>query len=341
MRVTLVLTHQCNLGCDYCFAGRKFKRAMPWRTALQGLRLAFQGPAEEKVMIGFFGGEPMLEFELMLRITRVAVRLARRLGREVEFSLTCNGTVLEPRHLQFFRGYGFYVAISLDGLADEHDRHRPFRDGRSSAELVWRNLELAAASLSRLHVMAVVNPDTLEGLRDLVERLYRMGLTSLSLLPNLGAHWSEQARSRVAEVYGQLAELSFATLLTDEPFFITPFAELHPSWPRPIARCSFGSQDLAVSPAGNLYPCVRLVESDNRPEVRIGTVETGKQQPLLDRLLQRTRECGQRNQCRCVSLSAGAGPRDTDNQLFFADLARAATGRALRRWEELTCQKAS
>lgn len=284
--------------------------------------MAFEG---ELRGVGFFGGEPLLEFRLMARITRLATRLAARRGVRLNLSLTTNATLLGAHHLRFLRHYGFHVAVSLDGIGEVHDRHRSFVNGRSSSSEVLRNLERAAESLTRLHVMAVVSPDTLDGLPALAERLYRLGLPSLSLLPNHEACWTEAQRERARSVYFELARVCYVSLLTAEPFSITPFAQRHPVRPLPLAPCSFGENELAVSPRGNLYPCSRLVHTDTNAGARIGTVDSGRQ---LDRVAELNR-CPA-DGCRCLALAPGQRARALDNRSFFRQLADEASQSAWR-----------
>ncbi|HXE73360.1 MAG TPA: hypothetical protein VNO81_11945 [Candidatus Nitrosotenuis sp.] len=85
MRIPLVLTHQCNLASTYCYAGARFRRSVDYATGLRALSLAFSrsGPAEAS----FFGGEPRIEFDSMVRLTGAARRMGRRLRRVVRFAV--------------------------------------------------------------------------------------------------------------------------------------------------------------------------------------------------------------------------------------------------------------
>ncbi|MBW2458416.1 MAG: radical SAM protein, partial [Deltaproteobacteria bacterium] len=99
MNVTLFLTHQCNLRCDYCYNGEPSDRVMSDEVVRQGVKLAFSSPAadpDEPVLIRFFGGEPLLQLDLL----KTAVAHARTLAAsqaagELCFSVTTNGTLLD------------------------------------------------------------------------------------------------------------------------------------------------------------------------------------------------------------------------------------------------------
>src|SRR5947209_3799624 len=98
---------------------------MPVKTGWKSLHMAFAKAAPgAQVTISFFGGEPMLEFPLMVQMVRVARRLAWRRRNPLRFSITTNGTILAEKHLRFLYTYDFDVAVSVDGLS-EGNKHRP------------------------------------------------------------------------------------------------------------------------------------------------------------------------------------------------------------------------
>ncbi len=315
MRVTLVLTHDCNLACDYCYTGEKFAKAMSDEVAEQALQLAFSQPGEG-VMVSFFGGEPMLEFERMQRFAK----RARELG-PVDFQVTTNVTILSDNVLSFLKDYDFQVGLSVDGLGDDN-RHRPFAGGRSSAELVWRNLEKAAI-LPKATVLMVVNPDTLEGLPRATERVRELGYRTASLLPHMEATWDGPARAKAHDIYARLAEWTHATLQSDRPLWLSPFADQFCEGL--TGRCGFGEDDLAVSPSGNLYPCARLVGTDRRADLRLGHVAEGVSPELVKRVRARARAkmegCGAQG-CQCAALMPGKTLTQLENTGFFQDLIR-------------------
>jgi len=129
--------------------------------------------------------------------------------------------------------------------------------------------------------------------------------------------------------------------MTDEPLLISPFVELHSSRRAPAlysgeeskGGCGFGSDEVAISPAGNFYPCARLVGPDRRAEVQIGSLERGFD---LDRIahLQRQADesmshCGSGG-CKCLALMPG----DKDYQLSNVALFTQITGEVCQQAEE-------
>lgn len=320
MRVTLVLTHDCNLACDYCYTGEKFARSMPQKVAWEALRLAFRQSRSQsdRLCVSYFGGEPLLEFAAMARYTRKATEWARRQGQAIEFQVTTNATIMSKKILDFFNHYPFRVAFSVDGLDADHDRHRPFVSGRASSPVVWKNLELAARQL-RASIHIVVNPDTLSGLVATVQRLHELGYRDITLLPNMDTLWDSASRGLAREVYQALHQLQHDS----HELMVSPMFDMDLEQPR-LKACGFGSDDLAVSPTGALYPCARLVGTDQREPLHLGHVKTGVDQSKVKNLKARARAkqsgCGTEGGCACATFMPGDILRQLDNTRFFNQL---------------------
>jgi uncharacterized protein len=340
MKVCLVLTHQCNLACSYCYAGEKFNRHMSQETALDGLRMLFSGPGD--LELSFFGGEPFLRFPLMARVCRMARTAARKAGRRISFQITTNATILEEKQLRFLKEYDVWTALSLDGPEDVQDLARPFVNGRGSGRLVWRNVERALQTLQRVHVLMVVSPATLAGLLPAVERLYRAGASRISLLPDLEADWScveDQARA----VWAQLARICLLSMCTDQPLYLAPFSSYFPAnevFPSEgQGTCDFGGRQVTIAPSGNLYPCARLVGTDRRAEVRIGHVKSGWEKSKAEQLRDAGDEglkqggCG-KGGCQCIPLMPGDTRVQLDHSARFAYWTRDAAVPVSREIEE-------
>lgn len=320
MRVTLVLTHDCNLACDYCYTGEKFARSMPSKVAWEALRLAFRQARKQgdRLCVSYFGGEPLLEFEAMARYTRKAHEWASRHQQPIEFQVTTNATILSQKILDFFRRYPFRVAFSVDGLSQDHDRHRPFVSGRASSPVVWKNLELAAGKLSA-SIHMVLNPDTLDGVRPTVERLQELGYADITLLPNVDTLWDSPSRECARQVYQDL----YLMQRERQQLLLGPISDLDLEQPR-LRACGFGSDDVAVSPTGALYPCARLVGTDQREPLHLGHVKTGVDLQKVKNLKARARAkqvgCGSEGGCACATFMPGDLLRQMDNTRFFNEL---------------------
>lgn len=130
-QLTLQVTQGCNLKCEYCiYSGNYFNRehtnkSMPFETAKKAIDY-FISHAKDSSHFGisFYGGEPLLEFELIKQC--VAYADSRAEGREVTYNFTTNGTMLTEEKYDFLVEHNFTILVSLDGPRKVHDRHRVF-----------------------------------------------------------------------------------------------------------------------------------------------------------------------------------------------------------------------
>lgn len=152
--LTLELTQQCNLRCEYCSYGRHYPEkgrhhndaVMTFDTAKAAVK-AFLGHRVCSGGIAFYGGEPLLEFDLLRQIVLFAEEFGDQCGIKPGFSISTNGTLLTDEKLPFLVDHNIGVAVSLDGDKKTHDRYRRFRHGTNSEhklgsyDIVVRNMK--------------------------------------------------------------------------------------------------------------------------------------------------------------------------------------------------------
>lgn len=280
MKATLSLTHDCNLACKYCYAGRKHKSDMSLPTAQKAVDFTLGlASARRRVSFSFFGGEPLLCFDLMVEIVRYIRSRQQDLARPVSLSMTTNGTLLTEPVLEFLARENVDVCISIDGTAAVHDRNRVYRDGRGTLADVARNLSVALAELTSVQVNAVYGPDTLDDLAETVSFLADFGAPVIHLNPNISAAWDAESRARLAEAYMQVAQCyiesyqhgrELAVNLIDSKiilFLKGGYASED--------MCGMGESQWGFAPSGNIYPCERLIGEDDDPALCLGNVHNG------------------------------------------------------------------
>lgn len=285
MRVSLFLTHACNLRCAYCYNGRKFGRAMSLDVARKGVELAFSGRASPRV--SFFGGEPLLEMDRIRAITAMALEEGQRRGVRPGFLVVTNGTLLTDPIFAFLQEHRFYLGISLDGCRQAHEANRPCATGESSYDGVVAAVRRAVAARNGagLRVIAVANPASIAWWPDSLGALLDLGVRNISMNLDYEGVWDEPARDRflvalraLGDRYvgayraadGEGQDARFRLNLLDSRIL----TRLKRGY-TPRDRCDFGCEEVAVSPTGRLYPCDRLVGEDTRDDVVIGHVDTG------------------------------------------------------------------
>lgn len=117
LQLTLCLTHDCTLRCRYCYAGRKYAHAMSRETAERGMDigLAEAVRTERGLDLSFFGGEPLLERDLLQHCCNYLKQQAAEQGVRVRFGITTNGTLLTRKRLEWLAEQDFLVGLSVDG----------------------------------------------------------------------------------------------------------------------------------------------------------------------------------------------------------------------------------
>ena len=147
-KITLQVTQACNLRCKYCIYSDDVNphqrshssRRMTWATAKKGIDFLWEHSVDSpEVNVGFYGGEPLLEFALIKRIVAYAKKTFD--GKKISFSLTTNGTLITDEMINFLSEENIHLVVSLDGPKEIHDKSRVFADGRGSFDTVIGNVK--------------------------------------------------------------------------------------------------------------------------------------------------------------------------------------------------------
>jgi len=278
MDVSLVLTHDCNLGCTYCYTGEKFRKRMSDEVLAFALDLAF-GDDDERIQLSFFGGEPLIEWELLVEATELAVARARKEGKRLVLTVTTNGTLLDAERVAFLVGHNFFIGLSIDGVRAAHDATRPARGGKSSFDRVERGLDLLLADGAWLETISVVDPANVRWLGESVRWLVGKGVQRLALNPSFGGEWTDADLLAWERGYREAAELYVTRSLAGAPVYINSVEDKLITHVKggyeDEDHCKMGHGAVAVAPSGSLYPCERMVEEDRDGSLRIGDVFRG------------------------------------------------------------------
>lgn len=279
MNLALVLNHQCNLRCRYCYTGRKFDRPMPLDTARRAVDFGLARAGGDALVLSFFGGEPMLEIDLMETVAAYARDEAERRSTRIGFSISTNGTLLDERRIRFLRDFDVHVQVSVDGVSVAQDRARPFADGTGSAAVVDGHLRRLKSENLLHQLVAVITPETTSTLANSLGYLASLDVDDIYFSPNYLGDWSDAACDELERELRRLAD-AYADLFRAgrmrrvDPLYgkIVSHLILGRQAPR---RCGFGLKELAVAPSGHVYPCDRVVGEDTREALRLGHVEVG------------------------------------------------------------------
>ena len=193
MIFTLSLTHDCNLGCTYCYSGEKSRRAMSWEVAKASLDFGFgQIRPDDHFQLGFFGGEPLLEWDLLVKSTEYAEKLSEEKGVELRKTVTTNGTLLTPEKVTWLKENDFYPAFSMDGNRAMHDATRPLIGGKSSFDQTVKGLRHLLVDFPDAEVIVVIDPSNIEHLYDSVVFLSEEeDVKRIAINPNFYTEWPD------------------------------------------------------------------------------------------------------------------------------------------------------
>lgn len=305
MDLTLCLTHDCNLRCGYCYAGRKHRKTMEWEVAKAAIDFSLKESLSEvelglteapSMVLGFFGGEPLLEWELLKRCHAYVHEQADRLGVRVRHTVTTNMTLLDAEKCSWLLENGYYLGLSLDGNEAMHDTWRKYAGGRGSHADCIKALPLLEGHESRAEIVCVVDPANVRHLADSVRWLADATRVNIALNPNFSADWTEEALELLSAQYREMADFYVQRFREGRPIHVNVIdgkIKTHVQGGyQTCDKCSMGEKEVAVSAAGNFYPCARLVGNDDAEDIRFGNVWSGYD---TDRRLRLIAERGNRN----------------------------------------------
>lgn len=279
MDLTLSLTHRCNLACTYCYAGPVMARTMTWEVAERAIDIAVS-KSTRLMQLAFFGGEPLLAWDLLTRAVEYARSRTDDAGLRLLPTITTNATLLTEERVRWLSDNGFRVAVSIDGNRAMHDATRPNHAGRSTFDAVRAGLERALRVYENLEIIAVVDPANVRHVADGVRFLAdEVGVPRISLNPNFSGAWTEDDRAAWREGYQQVAAFYVERFRAGRPvdisFINSKIITRLKNGFECVDRCTFGEGELAVAPSGRVYPCERLIGDDTNDEMCIGDITQG------------------------------------------------------------------
>ena len=269
----LHVAHTCNLNCSYCFASQgKYhgdRAIMSLEVGKRALDFLIENShGRTNLEVDFFGGEPLMNFDMLKELVAYARAREKECGKNFRFTLTTNGLLIDDEVIDFANREMSNVVLSLDGRKEIHDRYRVDYAGKGSWErIVPKFQKLVAARGGKNYYMrgtfTHANPDFLKD----IEEMLSLGFTELSMEPVVCAPDDPSALTAedlpiVLDQYEKLAELMLARHREAKPFtFYHYMIDLKggPCIYKRISGCGSGTEYMAVTPWGDLYPCHQFV----------------------------------------------------------------------------------
>ena len=282
----LHIAHDCNLRCAYCFAGtgeymghrsmmslEVGKKAIDFLIAASGNR--------KNLEVDFFGGEPLMNFDTVKGIVAYARGREAETGKNFRFTLTTNAVLLDEEKMKWADEVMHNIVLSIDGRPEVNDAMRKRVDGSGSYDRILPNIRrmVALRGEKSYYVRGTFTRANLDFADDVLH-LARLGFDQVSVEPVVankgsGLDIREEDLDRCRAEYERLARLMAERIRNGTSFNFFHFMidlEGGPCVAKRLRGCGSGTEYMAVTPEGELYPCHQFV---GQPEFRLGDVFDG------------------------------------------------------------------
>jgi uncharacterized protein len=259
MDIVLQLTQKCNLACDYCYADTHGSDTMTFETARTVIDQFC--PEKGKLVVGFFGGEPLLAYDVLQRTSEyLDAKVADNRGIKLTKTFTTNGHCFTPEVADWLKANQFEMGLSIDGSRVMHETHRKTKTGGSSYDQAIATWHLALDRGIPVMPIMVVTPETASHLASSVRFFIDdLNVKAFSISPDLKATWDLDAQAIIAEQFEQVLAIVREGYLAGHPVTVSMFDEkirTRKLIGKPVkARCRFGQGKISVATDGSIFPC--------------------------------------------------------------------------------------
>ena len=269
----LHVAHTCNLNCAYCFASQgKYhgdRAVMSFEVGKRALDFLVENSGTRRNLeVDFFGGEHLMNFDVVKQLVAYARSIEKEKNKNFRFTLTTNGILVDDDVIDFANRECSNVVLSLDGRKEIHDRYRVDYAGNGSWEkIVPKFQKFVEARQGKGYYMrgtfTHANPDFLKDIQQMLDLGFReLSMEPVVCAPGDPSELTEADLAVVMDQYEKLAELMLQQDKKGDPFtFYHYMIDLTggPCIYKRISGCGSGTEYMAVTPWGDLYPCHQFV----------------------------------------------------------------------------------
>ena len=284
----LHICHDCNLSCKYCFAGKgKYKgkaEYMSFEVAKKAVDFLIENSGNRRILeMDFFGGEPLLNLDVVKKTVSYARERGNESGKTFLFTLTTNGVLLNDDTIDYLNKEMENVVLSVDGRKEVHDNVRMTKNGKGSYEVIIDNIKKFVQKRGDKHyyVRGTFTNKNLDFANDVLA-LADNGLKEISLEPvvldkddelYIGADKLPEIKEeyrRLAKIYSERKK-NGGNLFNFFHFAID--LEGGVCLKKRVSACGAGNEYFSVTPNGDIFPCHQFA---SHPEWKMGNVFEGK-----------------------------------------------------------------
>lgn len=267
------ITNRCNLACPYCFHNQS-PVDMDFDTADKAIRFLLANAAQRQAKAGvtFFGGEPLLCFDSIIK------PLVLKYGDILGWSITTNGMLLTKEVVDFCFDHKISILLSLDGGKIIQDAQRPTQDGTSSFDMIAKNIPYLLYRSPDTILRATVTRFSLNHLDEITHTAERYGFKYIRLVPNLYETWDDTDYEKITrfmdlEAIKLMQSISWGEkpnyILTNLSIGVTElyYQNKEEALFNPLERCGMGRYGIGISPEGFLHPCQEANGKHNKDAI--------------------------------------------------------------------------
>ena len=282
----LHVAHDCNMNCAYCFGDKGAFEGVRCMLSLETGKKAIDflidnSGSRVNLEIDFFGGEPLMNFDVVKELVKYGRQREKERRKNIRFTITTNGILLDDDKIAYINENMDNVILSIDGRPEVNDRMRKTVNDKGTYDIIMRNYKNFTEKREGLYyVRGTFTRYNLDFSED-VKHLLDMGFENVSVEPVVTSQEYDYAlRDEDLEIilkeYDRLSNLYIENALKGEPFDFFHFnvdLEQGPCLIKRVSGCGAGTEYVAVSPEGDIYPCHQFV---GNKDFRIGNLNDEK-----------------------------------------------------------------
>ena len=282
----LHVAHDCNLKCKYCFAEEGeyhgHRSLMSIEVGKKAIDFIIANSKHRKnIEIDFFGGEPLMNWEMVKQTVTYAREKEKETGKNFRFTMTTNGMLLNDEIIDYLNENMHNVVLSLDGRKEVNDKMRQTINGKGSYDIILPKFKKLVEKRGNksYYLRGTFTHHNLDFSED-VKHMKELGFDEVSVEPVVAPSEMDYALTtedvpKLCKEYEKLAKYILTKTRQEDGFNFFHFMvdlEGGPCIHKRLAGCGSGTEYLAVTPEGDLYPCHQFVGMD---EFKMGNVEDG------------------------------------------------------------------
>lgn len=344
MTLELIVTPFCNLNCSYCYyKGIEYRENMTFETAKRAVDLFCKlsiDKKEEVLYITFFGGEPLLCIELIIKIVKY-IKSTCHNELNIRFVIGTNGTLINKEIADFLNEHNFIIHVSLDGNKNSHSLNRRDNSNRTFYSAITDGIGML--NKENTYAATVVRVNSVNEFFSNIKYIYDLSISRIIVSCDFSDKWDNNTFKILKNQYKKCAVLYKSYYKNNSDFFFSLFDDkinlylTHSSYKQTC--CKIGENNFVVAPKGDLFPCTRFANRSIGNDYSTGNIFTGINHNTV-KLIKESLENDKKecttctiknmclgNSCSCISYSTtgsidGINPFVCEHERFVVGLAK-------------------